>query len=158
MAVSKKLINFLEKSKVKYRLLEHRTVYTAFDKAKTLKVPEKIIGKTLVLKIDGGLAIVLIGADKNLDLVKLKKAAKAKKLDFASEKLIKNRVKGVRVGAVPPFGCLWNMPTCADNFLLKQKEIILNSGDYNFSIKLKPEDFRKAMPDLLFGNYSKKKK
>ena len=32
-----KIIKFLEKGKVKYEILKHRTVYTAFDKAKTLK-------------------------------------------------------------------------------------------------------------------------
>ncbi|MFA4998536.1 MAG: hypothetical protein WC514_00720, partial [Candidatus Paceibacterota bacterium] len=67
MPISKKLINFLDKSKVKYEVLEHKTVYTAFDKAKTLRVKENIIGKTLVVKIDKNYALVLVPANKNLD-------------------------------------------------------------------------------------------
>jgi len=171
MAVSKKIISFLEKNKVKYEILKHRTVYTAFDKAKTLKIPEKMVGKTLVLKTDGKLAMVLIPANKNLDLQKFKKLAKAlpaaclpdrqgrqvKKIDFASERLIKNKFKGVKVGAIPPFGNLWGLRTFIDNSLMREKEIILNGGDYNFSIKLKSKEIKKLVPDSIFGNFGKKK-
>ena len=179
-----KIIKFLEKGKVKYEILKHRTVYTAFDKAKTLKrgplaggwrvgrSPEKMVGKTLILKMDGKLTVVLIPANKNLDLQKFKKLAKAlpaaclpdrqgrqvKKIDFASERLIKNKFKGVKVGAIPPFGNLWGLRTFIDNFLMREKEIILNSGDYNFSIKISSNQLKKILPDAIFGNFSEKKK
>ena len=177
MAIPKKVINFLEKGKVKYEAIGHRTVYTAFDKAKTLKrgplaggwrvgrSPEKMVGKTLILKTDGKLAMVLIPANKNLDLQKFKKLAKAlpagrqvKKIDFASERLIKNKFKGVKVGATPPFGNLWGLRTFIDNSLMKEKEIILNGGDYNFSIKISSNQLKKILPDAIFGNFSEKKK
>ena len=196
MAIPKKVINFLEKGKVKYEAIGHRTVYTAFDKAKTLKrgplaggwrvgrSPEKMVGKTLILKMDGKLTVVLIPANKNLDLQKFKKLAKAlpaaclpdrqgrqvKKIDFASERLIKNKFKarlpryakhcgqGVKVGAIPPFGNLWGLRTFIDNFLMREKEIILNSGDYNFSIKISSNQLKKILPDAIFGNFSEKKK
>jgi len=184
MAIPKKVINFLEKGKVKYEAIGHRTVYTAFDKAKTLKrgplaggwrvgrSPGKMVGKTLILKMDGKLTVVLIPANKNLDLQKFKKLAKAlpaaclpdrqgrqvKKIDFASERLIKNKFKGVKVGAIPPFGNLWGLRTFIDNFLMREKEIILNSGDYNFSIKISSNQLKKILPDAIFGNFSEKKK
>ncbi len=157
MPIPKKIINFLEKTQVKYELIEHRTVYTAFDKANTLKVPEKIVGKTLVVKKDKDLVLVLIPANKNLDLQKLKKITKGKKLELASEKLIKNRLKGVKLGATPPFGILWKLPTFVDRAIMKEKEVILNSGDYNSSIKIKPKNFKNLIPDLTLGNFSKKK-
>lgn len=156
MAIPRKIIEFLEKRKIKYEILKHRTVYTAFDKAQTLKVSEKIVGKTLVLKINGKLALFLIGANKNLDFNKLKKFAK--KIKLASEKLIKNKLKGVKVGAIPPFGNLWQILTFIDKSLLKEKEIILNGGDYNFSIKIKTKDLLKLMSGATFGNFSKKRK
>jgi len=161
MAIPKKILNFLEKNKIKYEILKHRTVYTAFDKAKTLKVPEKMVGKTLILKTDGKLAIALIGANKNLDLKKFKKVAHPlcgypKKIDFASEKLIKNKFKGVKVGAIPPFGKLWDLPVFIDSPLIKEKEIILPAGDYNFSIKIKKGEIKKL--DFIKGNFGRARK
>jgi len=158
MPIPKKIIKFLEKEKIKYQGIEHRTVFTAFDKAQTLKVPEKMVGKTLILKLDGKLAIVLIGANKNLDLNKIKKLAKAKKVELATEKLTKNKLKGVKVGAIPPFGNMWQLPTFIDRSLFKNTKIIVNAGDYNSSIKISSNLFKKLIPDLIIGNIGKIKK
>jgi len=156
MAVPKKIINFLEKSKIKYEIIEHKTVYTAHDKAQTLRVPEKMVGKTLVLKMNGKLAIALIPANKNLDIKKIKNLAKAKKIELVSERLMKNKFKGVKIGAIPPFGILWRAPTFIDRSLTKEKEIILNSGDYNFSLKIKQREIKEL--DFIIGDFSTKKK
>jgi Ala-tRNA(Pro) deacylase len=157
MAISKKIINFLEKSKVKYEIIKHKTVFTAFDKSQTLKVPEKIVGKTLILKSDNSLIFVLIPANKNLNLKKIKKKIGKEKVELASERLIKNKIKGIKLGAIPPFGNLWKYQTFVDNSLKKEKEIILNGGDWNFSIKILTKDLKKLIPDLVFGSFSKKK-
>jgi len=158
MPIPQKLIDFLEKNKVKYTLVKHRTVYTAYDKVATLKMKPNIIGKTLVLKIDKNLAAVLIPANKNLDKNKLKKVAKVKNLDFVSERIIKNKLKGVKVGAIPPFGNLWGLATFIDKSLINQPKIIVNGGDCNFSIKISPAALKKIIPDLIIGTFSKAKK
>jgi len=155
MAIPKKLIKFLDENKIKYEPIQHRTVYTAYDKAQTLRVPQKIIGKTLVLKIDKNLAIALIPANKNLDKVKFRKITKAKKIDFVSEKIIKNKFKGLKVGAIPPFGNLWRSPTFIDKPLMNQTKIIVSGGDYNWSIKITPAILKKKIPDLVIGSFSK---
>jgi len=151
-------IDFLKTKKVKYELIKHRTVYTAYDKAQTLRVPEKIVGKTLILKSDGKLVIALIPANKNLDKNKFKKVAKAKKVDFVSEKLIKNKLKGVKVGTIPPFGNLWGFQTFIDRGLIQSPKIIINAGDYNFSIKLSGGSLKKLIPSLVIGSFTKVRK
>ncbi len=157
MPISKKLVNFLDKSKVKYEVLKHKTVYTAFDKAKTLRVKENIIGKTLVVKMDKNYALVLVPANKNLDKNKLRKVAKAKSIDFVKEAWMKKNIKGAKIGAVPPLGILWKLPTFIDKSLLLQSKIIVNSGDHNFSLKLLSPSFKKLLPDLVSGQFSKSK-
>lgn len=158
MAVPKKIINFLEKNKVKYEILKHRTVYTAFDKAATLKVSPKIVGKTLVVKLEKNPTLVLIPANKNLDKQKLKKIAKVKNIDFIKESWMKKNLKGVKIGAIPPFGNLWKLETFVDKGFFQNSKIIINSGDYNFSIKISPSVLKKIIPDLVIGNFSQSKK
>jgi Ala-tRNA(Pro) deacylase len=166
MLLPKKLVKFL--SKIKYETISHRTVYTAFDKAKTLKVPEKIVGKTLVLKMNGDFSLALISADQILDKEKFKKIVNnwrkkigkklIKEIDFATEAWMKKNLKGVKVGAIPPFGNLWKMPTFVERSLLKKPKIILNGGDYNLSIKINSSSLKKLIPDLLIGSFGKVKK
>lgn len=155
MPIPKKIINFLEKAKIKYEPLNHRTVYTAYDKAQTLKIPQSLVGKTLIMKIDKILVLVLIPANKILDKNKFKKFSKGKKIDFARESLIKSKIKGAKVGAVPPFGSLWKLKTFVDRSLIKQAKIIINGGNYQCSIRIKSGDFKKLIPDLLIGSFSK---
>ena len=156
MPIAKKVINFLDRASVKYEPIKHRTVYTAYDKAATLKIHPKIIGKTLVLSLDKQLAVVLLPANKNLDKNKLKKAARAKKVDFISERIIKNKIKGVKLGAVPPFGNLWKLLTFVDNSLLKAPKIIVNAGDCSWSVRISPASLKKIMGDsLITGSFAK---
>ncbi len=168
MSVPRKVINYLEKAKIKNKLIKHRTVYTAFDKAKTLKVKQNIIGKTLILKVGKELIMVLVPANKNLDRNKLKKIINVwkkksgqkliKKIDFASERLIKNKIKGVKLGAAPPFGKMFKIPTFINKSLLSLPEIIVNSGHYNWSIKIKGKFLKKVLPDLVAGSFVKTRK
>lgn len=157
MPIPKKVIQFLDKSKVKYEPIKHKTVYTAYDKAATLRVPQKMVGKTLVMRIDKDTALVLIPANKNLDKQKLRKITKAKKVDFIKEVWIKKNLKGVKVGAIPPFGNLWKLPTFVDRILLKAPKIFVNAGDYNSSIKISPATFKKLMPNLVINIFTKSK-
>jgi prolyl-tRNA editing enzyme YbaK/EbsC (Cys-tRNA(Pro) deacylase) len=166
MPIIKKLEKFLKDNKIQYQGTNHRTVFTAHDKAATLRIPEKTIGKTLVIKTDRDLVLVLISGNKNFDKGKFKKTLNdwrkktkqkpVKDIDFASEVLMKNRIKGVKVGAVPPFGKLWKFPAFIDKALGKEKEVILNSGNYNSSIKIKQKEFKKL--EFIQGNFSKSKK
>lgn len=158
MPIPQKIIKFLEKAKIKYEPIEHRTVYTAYDKAATLKVPQRIVGKTLVVKLEKRPALVLIPANKNLDPQKLKKIAKARKADFIKEAWMKKNLKGVKVGAISPFGNLWQLPTYMERSLINLPKLIINGGDYNFSIKLPGKALKKLVSDLIIGSFSKTRK
>ena len=176
MAIPKKVINFLDKSGVKYEIIEHRIVYTAVDKAATLRIDEKIIGKTLIVKMDREYVMVLIPANKNLDKVKLKKAINVerkkpsfapsgamagkvvKNIDFVKEQWMKKNLKGMKIGAIPCFGSLWKLQTFVDKGLLKLSKIIVNSGDYSFSIKVSSANFQKLEQNLILGSFTEPKK
>ena len=155
MPIAKKLEKFLIENKIKYEPVEHKIVYTAFDKAATLKVPQKIIGKTLTIKFGKNYGIALIPANRNLDKAKFKKLAKAKNADFATEVWVKKNIKGVKIGAVPPFGKLWHLPTFIDRRLINQPKVIINGGNWNQSIKISPSAFKSLALESIIGNFSK---
>jgi len=155
--IPKKVNEFLKKNAAKFELIDHKTVFTAYDKAATLKVKPATIAKVLVMRMDRDLATVVVGGDKNLDIDKLKKAAKAKKIDFVKEPVIKEKFKGIDPGAIPPFCELWGVKVFADRALLNQPKIILSAGKYEWSIKMSPASFKKITPDLVVGSFTKTK-
>ncbi len=167
--LAKTIKNFLEKNKIKYELLEHRTVFTAFDKAATLKVKPAIIGKTVVLSLDSkDHTLGLIPANKNVDkqkvltaFNKLRQKTKEKlykKIDFSKEQWMKANINGAKLGATPPLGMLYKLPFFIDNSLAKQSKIIVNGGEYELSLKLSPASLVKLDPNTLKGGFSVTKK
>ncbi len=163
MAIPKKTIDFLEKSGMKYEIIDHRKIYTAIDKARTLKVKEKLVGKTVVIKADRLFIIALISADEILDINKVTKILdsklerKVKKISFASEKWIRENLKGMKEGVVPPFGTIWNLPVLVNTGLLKNSKIVVNSGDHKQSIRLTSTSLKRLIPGIIEGSFSKKR-
>ncbi len=167
--LSKTLKTFLDKNKIKYETLGHRTVYTALDKAATLKVKPTMVGKTVIVSLDGkSFALGLIPANKNLDKQKVlavfnklrqkTKEKNYKKIDFATEKWMKANIKGVKLGATPPFGAFYKLPFFIDNLLTKQSKIIVNGGEYELSLKLSPAALIESDPNTIKGSFSMVKK
>ncbi|MBU2036993.1 YbaK/EbsC family protein [Patescibacteria group bacterium] len=204
--LSKTIQKILETNKIKYEVLEHKTVYTAFDKAATLRARPSEVGKTVVVSLDNkDYALGLIPANKNLDKKKLLKIInnspsspsynwqggrrknevfsstertnyigkyfkrgvggvkntrlRYSRIEFASEKWMKNNFKGINLGATPPFGTLYKLPFFIDNSLTKSAKIIVNGGAYETSIKLSPTSLMKLNSgSLIKGSFSMAKK
>lgn len=152
--VPKKVEGFLAKVGAKYELVGHRTVYTAFDKAATLKIKPGTVAKVLTLKIGKELVLAAMGSDKNLDIEKLQKLAKTEKIAFAKEKAIVETFKGIDPGAIPPFAGLWNVKVFCDKKLLEAPKIILPSGSYEASLKITSGGLKKISPEIIIGNFS----
>jgi len=167
MAIPKKLINYLENNKVKYELIEHRIVYTAWDLVQTLhlKKPAEVI-KTLIVKTDKDCVLVLLPSNKNLDKAKFKKIVNQwrkkqelkaiKKIDFVKEVWMKKNIKVGKLGVIPPFGKLLGMPVFADNAVLKPLKVIVNAGDYGVSLKINTKDLIK-LEEPIKASFGKKK-
>lgn len=147
--IAKPVFNWLEKNNVNYEAVSHRRVFTAQDKAATLRIDSKQVVKSVVLSL--GLKerlIASVPANKNIDLKKIKgflnksrKKNKEKlvaKIDFAKEVWMKKNLKSSEPGAVLPLGSFYGISHLIDGSLLKQKFLILNGGCTWQSLKITP--------------------
>ena len=155
--IPKKLLTFLEKSKIKYQPLVHKTVYTTYDAAATLKTKLNDIAKVVMLSVDPPLpydtgltkyVLVVLPAHYRVDFQKLKKALKVKKVALATEGMI-HKVLKLTPGVIPPFAAFHALPVYVDKGLTKAKAIITNAGSYTDSVKLKAQELVKAGGTLI---------
>lgn len=166
MPIAKKILNYLEKAKYSFGIIEHRKTFTAWDTAQTEKADPRTVAKALVIKADREHLLALVSSNKNLDKAKLLKSVNAKrkkdklkpfkKIDFAKELWMKKNLPG-KIGAVPPFGGLLKLPIFADAALLKNKKIYLGTGDYVSSFLIGTGEYAKK-EGVVKGNFSKSKK
>ena len=71
MALSSKLKKFLDAKKVKYNIVDHKTVFTAYDLAQTMKEKLENIAKTIVVKADKVDLLVVLPGYRRVDFSKL---------------------------------------------------------------------------------------
>lgn len=165
MAISKKIINYLEKEGYKYEIIGHKTTYTAWDMSQTKKIKPQEVVKSLVMKLDKDYVLALLPANRNLDKKKVLKAINSdrkkigekisQKIDFAKEVWMKKNIPG-KVGAVAPFEKILGLKIYIDGLLVKNKKLYLGSGDYENSIKVNTKEYLKKEP-VIKGNFSVKK-
>lgn len=166
MAISKKIIQYLDDNKYKYEIVEHKTTYTAWDTAQTEKIKPQEVAKALVMKVDGDYALAMLPANRNLDRQKLLKTINVlrkkiggkacKKIDFAKEAWMKKNLPG-KVGATPPFAKILKINIFIDSLLAKNKRIYLGSGEYTLSIRVNTGQYLKIEQPVK-GSFSKSKK
>jgi len=142
---AKKLKEFLDKNKVKYLSIVHSPAYSAMEIAEASHVPGKDLAKTVIVNIDNVMSMVVLPAPLKIDLSKLKSVVGANKAELASEHAFASKFPDCEVGAMPPFGNLYNMPVYVDDDLAKDEEIAFNSGTHSEVIKLKYKDFYKLV-------------
>lgn len=140
MAIPKKTKQYLDKKLAKYDQLSHKTVYTAYDAAQTLKRELREVAKSLLIAADKAYVIAVIPANMRLDLAKLKKALQVKKVSIPNEKLMVKVFK-VKPGAMTAFGGLHKIEVVVDKSLLKTKQVILSAGSFTDSVRMKVKDF-----------------
>jgi len=152
MPIKKQILNHLEKNNIKYEILNHRKVYTAFDASQTLKVHPKEIAKSLIIQIKKDFYMVILGADKNLDFGKIAKRFKVaqKNIKIPSEKILINKFK-IKPGSAHVFASLYKIPTLIDKSFTTLKTGIFSSGSFIESFKIKLTDYLKTEECEIFS-------
>src|SRR5712692_3298480 len=141
----RKLKEFLDSQNIKYVAISHSKAYTAQGIAALTHISGKELAKTVIVKLDDALAMVVLPASGQVDLSLLKAATGAKTVALAGETEFKDQFPGCETGAMPPFGNLYGMPVFADESLRKDKEIAFNAGSHHELTRLAYEDFERLV-------------
>lgn len=144
-----KLKTFLDENGVKYVTLTHSKAYTAQEIAAAAHIPGREVAKTVMVKLDGELAMAVLPASYQVDLHKLRKAAGAQKAELATEEEFKGHFPASEVGAMPPFGNLYGMKVYVSPPLDEDEHIAFNAGSHTELIRLDYEDFERLADPLV---------
>ena len=137
-----KLREFLDQNNIKYLVISHSVAYTAQGIAALTHIPGKELAKTVMVMVDGRLAMAVVPASYRVDLFKLKRYLGAATVELASESEFRDRFPDCETGAMPPFGNLYGMDVFADESLALDKEIVFNAGSHRELVRMSFADFR----------------
>lgn len=137
----KKLKEFLDSNNVKYASISHSTAYTAQEIAASAHIPAKELAKTVMVKVDGKMAMAVLPGSYKVEFDKLKDVSGANNVELASEQEFKDMFPECEIGAMPPFGNLYGMNVYVSQSLAEDKNIVFNAGSHKELIRLSYNDF-----------------
>jgi Ala-tRNA(Pro) deacylase len=144
-----KLREFLDSHNVKYLVMSHSLAYTAQGVAALAHVSGKKLAKTVILKIDGILAMAVIPASDHVDLDRIKKLTGAQVVELATEREFQHAFPDCETGAMPPFGNLYDMAVYADASLRRDQEITFSAGSHRELVRMKWDDMVRLVDPTL---------
>ena len=147
----KKLKEFLDSQHVKYVTISHSPAYTAQEIAASAHIPGKDLAKTVMVNADGKMAMAVVPASHKVSLERFAGAIGAKKTALASEQDFKDRFPDCEIGAMPPFGNLYDMDVCVSENLAEDSEIAFNAGSHTELVKLSYTDFNRLVHPKVAG-------
>lgn len=146
----RRIKEYLDQENIKYAIITHSPAYTAQEIAASAHIPGKLLAKTVVIKLDGKLAMAVLPASLKVDLEHLAELTESRKVELATEKEFMNRFPDCEVGAMPPLGYLYGMPVYVADELAEDQVIAFNAGTHSQLIQMAYQDFvRLVHPRML---------
>ncbi len=148
------VLEYLKKSGVKYESKKHKPVFSAQQMAAVEHEPGRFVVKPVVVKVDGKYMMCVLAACYKIDLGALKKQLGAKSVELAEEEEMGQLFGDCELGAEPPFGNLYDVPTIMDKALEADDHIVFQAGSHDKAVQMKMADYRKLVkPKILEFSY-----
>jgi Ala-tRNA(Pro) deacylase len=140
MSISTRLKHFLDQNQIPYSVMTHSTAYTAQGAAVTMQISGKELAKAVVLWAGEDMILAVLPASNHVRLDQLA-AELGKPVRLASEQEFCDRFPDCELGAMPPFGSLYNLPVYVDESLAADEMIVFNAGTHRDAIRMRYGDF-----------------
>lgn len=139
--ILQRLKDFLDARQIKYVVLSHSPAYTAMEIAALAQIPGKEIAKTVMLKVEGIMMMAVVPASHMVDFKAMHDITGAKHVELAGEHEFKNLFPECEVGAMPPFGNLFNLGVIVSESLAEDEMIAFNAGTHKELVRMTYRDF-----------------
>ncbi len=136
-----KLREFLDANQVRYTTITHSAAFTAQGIAALTHIPGKELAKTVIVRMDDDFAMAVLPASHQVDLSALKAATGAAEVRLATETEFMDLFPDCELGAMPPFGNLYDMAVYVDESLEKDDVIAFNACSHKQLVQLSYDDF-----------------
>jgi Ala-tRNA(Pro) deacylase len=130
---------------VSFESVSHSAAYTAQEVAAALHVSGHQLAKVVMVWAGDELTMAVVPASARVDLRRAADVLGADKVRLAREAEFGGRFDDCQLGAMPPFGNLYDLPVVVDPALGEHDDIVFSAGTYTDSMKVAYEDFERLV-------------
>ncbi len=144
-----KLKQFLDENGVAYEIIPHGQAFTTQEVAAAAHIPGREVAKTVMVKLDGEMAMVVLEAPDRVSMDRLREVSGAESVELAGEAEFKDLFPNCEPGAMPPFGNLWDLQVFVDQRLREDEQIAFNAGTHDELMRLAYGDFERLVEPVV---------
>jgi Ala-tRNA(Pro) deacylase len=147
MTGKERLEAYLRERGVAFQSATHPQVFTAQEVAAVERVPGRRFAKVVMVKADERLVMLVLPAPARVDISRLGQVLGAKEVRLAPETEFAHVFPDCEVGAMPPFGHLYQVPVYVDRSLAAAGDIVFRAGTHRDTLQMAFDDYmRLAQP------------
>jgi Ala-tRNA(Pro) deacylase len=146
-----KLKKFLDDNEVRYVSVEHSPAYTAQEIAKRAHIKGDQLAKTVIIDIDGDMAMVVLPASWRIRWDRFMNAMGTDFISLADEEEFIDRFPECEIGAMPALGKLFDMRVYMHEVLRDYDEIAFSAGSHSEIIKMSVKDYIRLTEPVLMN-------
>ena len=147
MSCKDRLEQYLRDNGVPYQVQHHARVFTAQEVAAVEHIPGDQLAKVVMAVADDKPVMLALPAPYRVDTSKAAEVVGARQLRLADEREFDSRFPDCEVGAMPPFGNLYDVDVYVDESLAREQTIVMRAGTHTDTLSLRYDDFaRLAQP------------
>ncbi len=143
MSCRDRLEAYFQANGVAYQVQQHATAYTAQRVAESEHIPGKRLAKVVMVIANARPVMLVLPASYRVDLTKAGAALGDPNVRLAQENEFETVFPDCEVGAMPPFGNLYNVPVYVDRALAENEEIVFQAGTHTETMSIKYADFQR---------------
>ena len=131
---------YLREKQVPFDVRHHPRAITAQEVAASEHVPGKMLAKTVMVLADGKMVMLALPAPYQVDMDKAGKVLGVE-VRLAHEEEFENTFPDCEVGAMPPFGNLYEVPVYVEAALAEDETIVFRAGTHTDTMSVSYADF-----------------
>lgn len=142
-------LNYLRDSGVRYSHSVHPRAETALETADAERMPAHEFAKCVVYLCEAGFGMAVVPADQFVDLNRVARLVGANSLRLADEAEMAQLFSYCELGAMPPFGNVYNMPVIVDREIAARKFIAFTIGTHHDVVRMAFADYEDIVRPLI---------
>jgi len=149
MDCKERLEGYLRENSVPFELQHHPLAFTAQAVAESEHVSGRLVAKVVMVYADGKLTMLALPAPARVDLKRAVAELGVKEVRLAREEEFAAAFPDCDVGAMPPLGNLYGVPTFVDRSLTEDESIIFQAGTHTDTVRLAYKDYERLVKPVV---------
>jgi Ala-tRNA(Pro) deacylase len=155
MNIAPTLQDYLAERQIAYEVLPHTKTMTSATTAQAAHLPGRSVAKAVVVEDESGrYAVAVVPATAHVQLARLERELHRSGLHLASEPQLGKLFPDCELGAIPPLGQAYGLPTIVEEELATQPDVFFEAGDHQHLVHVSQGEFGRLIAEARCARFA----